>query len=69
VAVEAFLLEAAQPIPGLVDADRLRCQVFPDKPAVAEALQNSPAALAGDAVVVTNWFAVVAIHRKASIYH
>ena len=63
VAVEAFFLEIPDPKPGLVDADQLPVQVFPDEPAVAEAFQNSAAARTADAVVIADLFAVVAIHR------
>ena len=68
MAIEAFLLKAAYSKPGLVDADRIRLEVFPDKPAVAKALQNLPAAAAGDAVVIAKLFAVVAIHNEGIIH-
>jgi len=66
--IKAFLLQVPEPEPGLVDADRLGVQVFPDGPAVAEALEHLSAAAAEDAVGVAKLFAVATIHRYSLLY-
>jgi hypothetical protein len=68
VAVKAFLLQVPCSKPRLVDAHRLSCKVFPGKPAVAEALQDLPAARTADAVVIARLFTVVAIHKSGLLY-